>query len=175
MSLKCLVGIHAWAGCKCSKCGKIRDEGHDWAADCEKCAKCGKAGSGAHAWTGCKCSKCKKTRDEGHEWHGCKCSKCGSYKKHEWQGFSCSRCGHPDYLALIVEIYDIGDSNSFLQRGNKDQYIAALSNCSNEDEKMSFVKDRFLYLISVCQTRSNLSFGTNNRLEKIAEAIKKAR
>ncbi len=68
MNLKCLLGIHEWSSCKCSKCGKTRDESHDWAADCEKCAKCSKTRSGEHIWSGCKCSKCAKTRNEGHDW-----------------------------------------------------------------------------------------------------------
>jgi ankyrin repeat protein len=61
MALKCMVGMHAWSGCKCSQCGSTRDEGHDWTADCEKCARCDKTRSGAHAWSGCKCSRCGAT------------------------------------------------------------------------------------------------------------------
>lgn len=40
MGIKCLFGTHTWSGCKCSKCGKLRDEGHLWAGD--KCHVCGK-------------------------------------------------------------------------------------------------------------------------------------
>lgn len=36
--MQCL--IHKWDGCKCSRCGKVRDE--------------------QHAWIGCKCSRCGK-------------------------------------------------------------------------------------------------------------------
>ena len=37
--MACLFG-HKWDGCKCSKCGKTRNEGHVW-NDCI-CKKCGK-------------------------------------------------------------------------------------------------------------------------------------
>ena len=36
--MACLFG-HKWNGCKCSKCGKIRDKGHNW-NNC-KCETCG--------------------------------------------------------------------------------------------------------------------------------------
>jgi TPR repeat protein len=58
----------------------VRDEGHDWRRDCEKCSRCGTARPTAHKWTGCKCSVCGKTRDEGHDWSedSEKCSRCGT-------------------------------------------------------------------------------------------------
>ena len=62
MNLKCLVDFHEWNGCGCPKCGKYRDEGHDWSEDCEKCAKCGKTRADQHSWNGCKCTSCGKTR-----------------------------------------------------------------------------------------------------------------
>ena len=54
--MACLFG-HKWNGCKCEKCGKIRDTDHQW--------------------DGCKCLNCGKTRDEGHDWKDGKCTKCG--------------------------------------------------------------------------------------------------
>lgn len=36
MNVKCLVGSHSWDGCKCSACGKTRDEGQYKGKDCEK-------------------------------------------------------------------------------------------------------------------------------------------
>lgn len=36
----CFFGVHKWNGCKCSRCGAIRNEGHDW--DGAKCRLCGK-------------------------------------------------------------------------------------------------------------------------------------
>ncbi len=95
MHLKCAIGIHDWAGCKCSKCAKTRAVGHDWTADCEKCAKCGTPQIGAHDWTGCRCSKCGKVRDKAHDWNGCKCNTCGTTrdKGHDWSGCKCTTCG----------------------------------------------------------------------------------
>lgn len=56
---------HAWQGCKCSKCGKIRAEGHDWAKDCEKCCHCGVERANSHKGTGCECTACcVKKRDK---------------------------------------------------------------------------------------------------------------
>ncbi len=63
--MACLFG-HKWNGCKCTRCGKIRDEGH--------------------AWNGCTCTICGKSRDEGHVWKPTKnacvqvCSRCGRQK-----------------------------------------------------------------------------------------------
>ena len=97
MNLKCLIGIHAWEGCKCPECGKTCDKNHNWNADCEKCSKCGKARDAAHTWAGCKCQECGKTRDKDHDWKAdCeKCSKCGKARDvaHAWAGCKCSKCG----------------------------------------------------------------------------------
>lgn len=41
MSLKCIFGFHNWGGCKCFRCGKTRNEGHDWVG-CWCCNGCGK-------------------------------------------------------------------------------------------------------------------------------------
>ena len=45
--MACLFG-HKWNGCKCEKCGKVRDEGHEFVSvpgsSKTKCAKCGKEG-----------------------------------------------------------------------------------------------------------------------------------
>ena len=38
---------HKWDGCKCRKCGKIRDS--------------------YHSWNGCMCERCYKIRDDGHQ------------------------------------------------------------------------------------------------------------
>jgi uncharacterized protein (TIGR02145 family) len=40
MSILCKLGSHSWEGCKCSKCGKTRDENHSWEGI--TCVKCGK-------------------------------------------------------------------------------------------------------------------------------------
>jgi len=41
MSFKCKIGFHDWNGCKCSACGKVRKQQHDWSVDFEKCSICG--------------------------------------------------------------------------------------------------------------------------------------
>jgi hypothetical protein len=68
MNISCILGSHKWAGCKCSACGKIRDEGHDWSKDCEKCTKCGATRKNAHKWSDCKCSVCGKRPEKGQTW-----------------------------------------------------------------------------------------------------------
>jgi hypothetical protein len=97
MNLKCAIGMHEWSGCKCSTCGKTRDDDHDWSKDCDKCAKCGRERAGVHSWSGCKCSTCGKTSDESHDWSkNCdKCAKCGKERAnaHSWSGCQCSTCG----------------------------------------------------------------------------------
>ena len=92
--MACLFG-HKWNSCKCSKCGKTRDEQHDFDLCKGKCKHCGKTQAEQHSWNGCKCSRCGKTRDEQHDWNGCICSRCGKRRndKHSWNGCKCSSCG----------------------------------------------------------------------------------
>ncbi len=98
MNFKCLFG-HKWDGCKCSKCGKTRNEAHDWSSNCEVCAECGKTRDGAHDWSSnCEvCAECGKTRDGAHDWStNCKvCAECGKTRDgaHDWNGCKCSQCG----------------------------------------------------------------------------------
>lgn len=100
MPIACVFGSHDWNGCKCSKCGKVRDEGHVWSTDCENCATCGKTRPNTHKWNGCKCTSCSKTRDNGHDWSkNCeKCSICGKTrdKGHDWSKDceKCATCGN---------------------------------------------------------------------------------
>ena len=74
--MACLFG-HKWDGCKCSKCGKTRDEQHDWDLCKGKCKRCEKTQAEQHDWNGCKCSRCGKTRDEQHDWNENECTRCG--------------------------------------------------------------------------------------------------
>jgi hypothetical protein len=60
--IACILGKHKWNGCKCSECGKLRGEEHDWSQNCEKCSICGKELQDAHKWNGYKCTRCKATR-----------------------------------------------------------------------------------------------------------------
>lgn len=78
MTIRCFLSFHNWVGCKCSVCGKTRDEGHEWNKDCEKCVRCGGARTSAHKWAGCRCSTCGKTRDQDHDWKNGRCTRCGA-------------------------------------------------------------------------------------------------
>lgn len=91
--MTCLFG-HKWDGCKCTKCGKTRDEGHDWDLCKGVCKICGKTRAPEHDWNGCVCRRCKKKRDASHNWKGCKCVICGKTRDegHNWNGCTCRRC-----------------------------------------------------------------------------------
>ena len=67
MNIPCIFG-HKWVGCKCSACGKTRDQGHDWSEDCERCARCAASRAAAHQWEGSACSCCSRPRNESHHW-----------------------------------------------------------------------------------------------------------
>ena len=43
MALRCKFGYHTWKGCKCSECGKTRNELHEWTRDSDfcNCSRCG--------------------------------------------------------------------------------------------------------------------------------------
>lgn len=95
MKLACWIGHHLWEGCTCSKCGKNRDEEHDWSKDCEKCSNCHKTRMNVHDWNGCRCKGCGAERNEGHDWtKDCeRCSICGARDHHKWSNSVCIRCG----------------------------------------------------------------------------------
>lgn len=92
--MACIFG-HKWNGCKCTKCGKTRDEGHDWNFCKGVCRICGKTRTPSHRWNGCICADCGKKQDRGHEWDGCKCRLCGKTRDrdHQWVGCKCKVCG----------------------------------------------------------------------------------
>lgn len=93
MKILCTFGLHAWEGCRCTRCDKRRDTGHGWEG-C-RCAKCAKVRDSEHAWEACKCSRCARTRDEAHVWEGCKCRVCAKTRntEHQFEGCRCVRCG----------------------------------------------------------------------------------
>ena len=95
MKLGCLSG-HKWDGCTCKKCGKVRDEAHEYrnfkdtASRCVGTCKCGKTQMFSHDWRPIegkcqeRCSRCGATRDMGqHNWRPVegkcqkKCARCG--------------------------------------------------------------------------------------------------
>ena len=99
MNPRCVLGFHRWDSCTCTKCGKTRDQDHDWSKDCERCGRCGTTRKNAHQWNGCKCKTCGSIRDQDHNWtKDCKrCSTCGATREdvHDWTKNCerCSRCG----------------------------------------------------------------------------------
>lgn len=120
MSFKCKIGLHAWDGCKCSECGKIRNAGHDFSTDCAKCSRCGQTfDEDLHDWSAdCdKCARCGKTRENRHSWDkNCeKCSKCGKVRNnmHHIVDGVCQVCGHGSFQdesdGSIHNIIKIGD------------------------------------------------------------------
>ena len=117
MSLKCLFG-HQWHGCKCERCGKTQNTGHNYVVingKCiEKCSICGKEGPIEHNWSGCKCERCGITHDSEHMFipipDTClkKCSVCGKeMPNHDIVNNKCSHCGKNLYK--ITEILDSGE------------------------------------------------------------------
>ncbi len=134
--MACPLG-HKWYGCKCERCGKTRNELHNWDACKGKCKRCGEACPVRHDWNGCKCSKCGILRDEQHNWNGCGCSRCGKVRDeqhnyeascegwyrqcrkprrepHRWQGIRCAKCGElkritDKELALLTNQAEIAD------------------------------------------------------------------
>ena len=105
MIIACLFG-HKWDGCTCSKCGKHRNEQHDWDLCGEKCKRCGELQTPHHEWDGCTCSRCNKTRDEQHKWDGCKCVKCGRVKHSSLQKGKCISCREPGVKYIHQRVYE---------------------------------------------------------------------
>ncbi len=63
MALACYVFGHKWDHCRCSRCGKIRD---DSPVNIE-----------FHDWNGCTCRLCGAKRDSGHHYQDGVCEICG--------------------------------------------------------------------------------------------------
>ena len=99
MNLSCSLRLHSWYGCKCSKCGKVRDKHHSWKKDdCSVCEICGKVVEHNHLWEKDNCGLCKKcgiVDEYNHSWDGCICKKCEVKRDfgHHWVNDSCSKCG----------------------------------------------------------------------------------
>jgi hypothetical protein len=86
----CLVRLHHWKDCTCTRCGEHRDNNHRW--DGCKCAECGQFRDEGHRFLRCYCQICKM---ESHEWDGCFCPTCGMKRNrfHTWRSFTCTKCG----------------------------------------------------------------------------------
>lgn len=96
MAISCKLLGHKWNGCKCERCGEIRDEQHDWNG-C-KCERCGKKRDEGHQWQSVpdncfeRCAVCGKTQTIPHTWGGCICTVCGKVE-HDWDVCVCRHCG----------------------------------------------------------------------------------
>lgn len=154
MSLKCIVGFHSWDGCKCKKCGKIRDKEHEVTADCGICSKCGQTFSdNEHDWSkDCdKCAICGKKRENQHLWlKNCeKCSLCGKVRsdKHLIVDGACQICGHGTFHderdGSMYKIIKIGEqiimAENFSKKPDKGNYWAY------DDHKDNIIKYGCLY------------------------------
>lgn len=71
MNLTCLLHHH-WEGCRCTRCGEVRDEQDDW--------------------NHCRCRRCGLSRFSHHDWQGCECSVCGK-EQHKFVDGICTACG----------------------------------------------------------------------------------
>jgi len=137
MALYCLFGIHNWDGCKCTKCGKTKDENHEWdKKDCSVCKKCGKIKKENHNWDRCKCLNCGTVRDTEHIWEKdntstcSKCKRCGKTRtKHHWDGDKCIYCGRLSGKALLIE---------GVTKGSKDMVLQAISDGADVNIEIAF-------------------------------------
>jgi len=105
VNLKCIIGIHYWKGCSCTKCKTVRKKGHDFSKDCEKCSICGESarkiitscpdcGEEYSNWVAYPyCQKCKKYIFHDGSSNCEICSKCGMTlnKNHNWNK-NCEKC-----------------------------------------------------------------------------------
>ena len=93
MGFICNTFGHKWNGCKCARCGEVRNE--------------------QHSWRGCICTLCGKVRDEQHNWNLClgRCLRCGKMRppQHLWKGAACIRCGIKRDLKEITDPSELAD------------------------------------------------------------------
>ena len=94
--MPCFLG-HQWDGCRCKKCGKMRDEDHRFelvAGQCKKmCAVCDKLEETPHQYKPLpdqcleQCTLCGQTHSGNHPWRYAKdhktCARCGVVEKLE--------------------------------------------------------------------------------------------
>ena len=75
--MACLF-THKWNGCKCEKCGKFRDEQHDFNSEC-KCRRCGQEHDWEKRVTSSADPNCTFCSGDGFaaingQWCNCNCS-----------------------------------------------------------------------------------------------------
>jgi len=153
MSVKCIIGLHTWADCTCTQCGKIRHEHHLLAEDCEKCSKCGTVIQDQHNWSkDCqKCSKCGKTSTQEHNWKkNCeKCSVCGAtrHHHHKLEHGICTDCGNGTFTdekeGITYKIVKIG--NQVVMGENFASFPSSGNFWSYENDQKNVIKYGYLY------------------------------
>jgi len=94
---KTLSVEHSWSGCKCSRCGKKRDENHKFSRVPGKCEKM--------------CDICGKKQKTDHEYEKATgkclllCTICGDNKKsHNYNNNKCTDCGDQKLLCAKCDI-----------------------------------------------------------------------
>ena len=104
----CRIKGHEWDGCKCRRCGEIRDAEHDW--DGCKCRSRWKTRDEGHGWDICVCRHCGKKRNVAHDWNGCKCRHCGEIRDegHQWVVEVCEQCSGTGYAGHSLSYGDPG-------------------------------------------------------------------
>jgi len=119
----CKITGHKWVGCKCTRCGEVRDTEHDFQSVPNKCQE--------------KCSVCEKTIDIEHQYknveNSCieECVVCGSKRKteHHWKNDTCEICGAKK--SIIDSTWDIiSDKLPFLhleKKKNRNSFLIGLS------------------------------------------------
>jgi hypothetical protein len=119
---------HKWKDCKCTVCGKIRNELHDWSKDCEKCTRCGTKRKNAHIWDASRCSTCGKTKvDEDIE-------------NLEWADTTLSG------MLLIMNMAKYGEGEALKPKARelRDMYLAVrdrLAKVGSNEAKAALVKN----------------------------------
>lgn len=139
MSITCKIGVHTWDGCKCLKCGKIRDYEHNWSQDCEKCYKCGKKRFTSHTWnTGdCNsCSQCLKKRNDGHFWYGkvgSVCVRCGKIflsegmKTIDGEVYTTTKIGNQEWIMYNLAVKKFRNGDPLLAAIFNDEWMRAMN------------------------------------------------
>ena len=174
--MACFFG-HKWEGCTCRKCGKTRDQLHDYQKVPDKCEE--------------KCSRCGKTRPIEHSFvlmkDKCfeKCKRCGELReKHEYKNGFCVRCGQQSPTPF--ELFDLNQQEMEATRkaleiatsANKDANLnAAYSSASrmlnSRQLGLNEVAIVAMALINVSQAllQSVNQFTQKNPQEALARAV----
>ena len=126
--LQCVVGLHSWDHCRCTRCGSLRNEGHYWEEACT-CAICGATRDVHHDRVGCRCRACGAILHDfapiGSGHHTCR--RCAAREEHafrsefRWEDLGgwdsiggwraqenehrvCRRCGHEEFVGFTGNI-----------------------------------------------------------------------